>query len=271
MVVQTIAFAVYAFYKGYNLLGPRGHRLAMIGRALVIGNGVLTSFLAYYYISLPELSTIRQTQVVLTIILSIFFLRERVTILRIIACIMTIIAIVVLIRPTLLGAASSTISIITNEKTSWVPYSSTRNYLVGIGFALCTAFLYSIASVMNKVYFSAQHLHNSVLCFWSALSALIISIILVCVSHFLIKDARLFPRDWRLFVGIGLGLASIFVFIANQKAIKRERSSVVTIIYVTDIILALILQNLFTPIRSDLVVILGRFSFLLFPISFEIC
>jgi drug/metabolite transporter (DMT)-like permease len=263
MIAQTIAFAVYAFYKGYNLLGPSGHRIAMICRAILIGIGVLTSFLAYYYITLPDLSAIRQSQVILTMILSIFFLHERMTISRIIACVLTIIAIVVLIRPTTVGkSSSSTLMNLTNDKNSWMPYSSPWNSIIGIGFALCTAITYSIASVMNKIYFNTQHLYNSVLCFWSALSALFISIILVYVTHFSFKDARSFPHDWRLFVGIGLGLASIFVFIANQKAIKRERSSIVTLIYATDIILALILQNIFTHIKSDVIAILGRIDFL---------
>jgi drug/metabolite transporter (DMT)-like permease len=88
--------------------------------------------------------------------------------------------------------------------------------------------------------------------------ALIISIILVYLTHFTLENALLFPHDWRLYVGIGLALASIFVFIANQKAIKREHSSIVTVIYSTDILLALILQNLLTHIKSDAVIILGR-------------
>jgi len=272
MIVQTIAFAIYAFYKGYNLLGPDEYRIAMIGRGLLIGIGVLTSFLAYYYITLPDLSAIRQTQVILTIILSIFFLRERLTITRIVACILTLIAIIVLIRPTKLRASPSTTFNLTNPKTPWLPYSSPWNHIIGIGFALCTAITYSIASTMNKIYFSAQHLHNTVLCFWSALSALIISSILLSLTHFVIKDARSFPHDWRLFVGIGLALASIFVFIANQKAIKRERSSVVTLIYSTDIILALILQNLFTHIKSDIVIILGieSFFFIIYYITIDL-
>jgi hypothetical protein len=83
------------------------------------------------------------------------------------------------------------------------------------------------------------------------------------MTHFVVKDAVSFPHDWRLYVGIVLALASIFVFIANQKAIKRERSSIVTLIYSTDIILALILQNLFTQIKSDVMIILGKI-FLLF-------
>jgi drug/metabolite transporter (DMT)-like permease len=257
MIVQTFAFAIYAFYKGYDLLGPVGHRIPMICRGLLIGIGVLTSFLAYYYITLPDLSAIRQSQVVLTIILSIFFLHERITITRIVACILTIIAIILLIRPTKFGAISPTIHNLTNHKTSWIPYTSSWNYIIGIGLALCTAITFSIASIMNKIYFSTQHLHNTVLCFWSALSALIISTILVFLTHFVIEDVRSFPHDWRLFVGIALALASIFVFIANQKAIKRERSSIVTLIYSTDIILALILQNSFTHIKSDTVVILG--------------
>lgn len=264
MVVQTIAFSVYAFYKGYNLLGPSEHRIAMIVRALLIGIGALTSFLAYYYITLPDLSAIRQSQVILTIILSIFFLHERLTISRILACILTIIAIILLIRPTTIGSSSFKVYNLTNSKTSWIPYSSSWNYLIGIGFALCTAITYSIASIMNKIYFSAHHLHNTVLCLWSALSALVISFVLVNFTHFFIKDARSFPHDWRLFVAIGLAVASIFVFIANQKAIKRERSSIVTLIYSTDIILAFILQNIFTHIKSDIVVILGIQLFFFF-------
>lgn len=262
MSVQVIAFAIYAIYKGYNLLGPSEHRIAMIGRTFLVGVGTLTAFIAYYYISLPELSTVRQTQVILTVILSIFFLHERVTIARIFACILTIIGIVVLIRPTSIAASSSSkISNESNVETSWVPYIVRSSHIIGIGLALCTALAYSVASIMNKIYFSVQHLHNTVLCFWSALSGLILSIILVIITHFFIDNARSFPHDWRLFVGIGLGLASIFAFIANQKAIKRERASIVTLIYATDIVLALILQNVFTNITSDVVIILGQISF----------
>jgi len=261
MIIQTIAFAIYAIYKDYNLLGPKEHRLAMIFRALLISIGLLGSFLAYYYISLPELSAIRQCQVILTIVLSIFFLQERITVSRIIACILTIIAIIVLIRPTSIGGRKSNLSFSmlnsTNRNIPWVPYSSPWNYILGIGLALCTAITFSVASILNKIYFSSQHLQNSVLCFWSALTALIISTILVCLTHFFLPNPRAFPYDWRLFAGIGLAIASIFVFIANQKAIKRERSSIITLIYSTDIILVLFLQNLFTNTPTDIIIILG--------------
>ncbi|CAF0828238.1 unnamed protein product [Rotaria sordida] len=257
MFVQVIAFGIYAFYKDYNLLESNGHPIALICRALLIGIGTLTSFLAYYYIILPNLSAIRQTQVMFTIILSIFLLHGRITISRIIGCILMIIAIILFIRPNIFGISLSSLFNLTDDKTSWTPYSSSWNSIIGISFALCTAILYSIASIINKIYFNIQQLHNTVLCFWSALSALIISSILVYITHFVINDRRSFPHDWRLFVGIALALASIFVFIANQKAIKRERSSIVTIIYSTDIILALILQNIFTHIKSDLLAICG--------------
>ncbi|CAF1215485.1 unnamed protein product [Rotaria sp. Silwood1] len=257
MFVQLIAFGIYAFYKGYNLLEPNEHRIAIIVRALLIGIGTLTLFLAYYYITLPDISAIRQTQIMFTIILSIFFLHGRITISRIIACILIIIAIILLMRPRIFGRLFSSVFNSTEHKTSWIPYSSSWNSIIGISLALCTAISYSIASIMNKIYFSTEQLHNTVLCFWSALSSLIISSILLFVTHFVIKDARSFPHDWRLFVGIALAIASIFVFIANQKAIKRERSSIVTLIYSTDIVLALILQNIFTHIKSTAIVVLG--------------
>lgn len=261
MFVQTIAFGIYAFYKGYNLLGPNGHRIAMLTRAMLISIGALSSFLAYYYIMLPELSSIRQTQVILTMILSIFFLNERITTSRIIACVLAIIAIIVLIRPITFDTTSPLALNSSEWKISWISHTSSFSFVCGISLALCTAVTYSIASIMNKIYFSTQPLHNAVLCFWSAMSALIVSIILMSVRHFVLKNNQAFPNNWRLFVvASALALASIFIFIANQKAIKCERSSIVTFIYSTDILLALVLQNIFTHFKSDVVVILGKIS-----------
>ncbi|UJR30420.1 hypothetical protein I4U23_017955 [Adineta vaga] len=257
MIIQTIAFGVYAFYKGYNLLEPSEHRIAMIGRSILIGIGVLTAFLAYYYITLPNLSAIRQSQVILTIILSMFFLRERISIPRILAFILTCIAILVLTHRAKFSETETTEYNTTNYKNSWLPYSSSWNYIIGINLALFTAILHSIASVINKAYFSTEQIHDTVVCFWTALSTLVISSILVFITHFILKDARTFPHDWRLYTAFGLAILSIFAFVANQKAIRRERSSIVTLIYSTDIILALILQNLFTQFANDAVIILG--------------
>lgn len=258
MSVQILGFGVYAFYKNYHLLGSNGHPLMTILRSLPISIGTIASFLAYYYITLPDLSAIRQTQVVITIILSIFFLRERITIWRIIASILILLAIIILMRPITSGTALLSTFNIAEYKTSWVPYSSSWNYIIGVGLALITAISYSIASILNKFYFHTQPLYNTILCFWSALFGLLISIILLYLTRFVLKDPPSFPYDWRLFVGIALGLASCFVFIANQKAIKRERPSIVTLIYSTDIILALILQNVFSHIKSNLIVISGK-------------
>ena len=258
MLVQTIAFAVYAFYKGYNLLGPSEHRLAMMGRGVLIGLGTLSSFLAYYYIALPDLSAVRQTQVIFTVALSIVFLRERMTIARVVAGLLTILALVFLLRPSLLGSSFYVAANSTASGTAWIPYSSSGNRFLGIGLALCTALMFSVASILRRRYSSNEPLHNSVLCFWAALSALLVSTLLLCVTQLVVKDARFFPNDWRLFVTMGLALASMFVFIANQKAIKRQRSSIVTLIYATDILLALILQNVFTHVHSATIIIIGR-------------
>ncbi|CAF3591970.1 unnamed protein product [Adineta steineri] len=262
MIIQTIAFGVYAFYKGYNLLGPSDHRTAMICRAVLIGIGSLTSFLAYYFITIVDLSAIRQSQVIVTVILSIVVLHERATIVRIVACGITFIAIMIFYAE---EAFSS-------YNTFWNPNVITWNHLLGISLALCTAITHSMASTMNKRYFSIEQLHNTVLCFWSAISAFIISSIALFIKHFFssgahshsvyrqrlfFADTHLFPHDWRLFVSFLLALASIFVFIANQKAIKRGPPSIVTLVYSTDIVLALILHNIFSRIKSSKAGLLG--------------
>ncbi|CAF0854389.1 unnamed protein product [Adineta ricciae] len=269
MIIQTVAFGIYAFYKGYSLFEPFEYRTAMIARSVFIGIGVLTAYLAYYYITLPNLSAFRQTQVILTVLLSLIILREGITIPRILALVLTSIAVIVLTRPTKFGEAPTTEYNTNNYKNSWIPYSSSWNYIIGISLALCTAILHSIASVINKVYLTTQHIHDTVVCFWSALSALLISIALLWVTHFMIKDVRSFPHDWRLYAAFGLALLSIFAFVANQKAVKRAYSSTVTLIYSTDIILVLILQNLFTQFKSDAVIILG--CVLVFTSALIIC
>ena len=258
VIVQTAAFATYAFYKNYHLLGPLEFRGLMIARALFMSIGTLASFLAYYYISLADLSAIRQSQVVFSIVLSIFFLHERVTIVRILGFILTLIGIVVLFRPTSFSAASSAVVNLTDPSTTWIPHFSSWNHVVGIALALCAALMFSIASIIARMHTSTERLHNSVLCFWSSCFGLILSLILMSVSYYLVPQTRFVAYDWRLLVAVGLALASIFVFIANQKAIKRLQPSIVTLIYASDIIFAFILETFFTQIRSDLVLILGE-------------
>ena len=257
MVVQTVAFAVYVFYKSYPLLGPSERRGLMIARALFMSIGTLTSFLAYYYISLADLSAVRQSQVILTVVLSIFFLRERVTILRVLGLVLTLIGLVVLFRPIHFGAAASASVNLTAQSPAWIPHLSSWNHLLGMTLALCTALMFSIASIIARMSTTIERLPNSVLCFWTSCFGLILSLLLMSLSFYFVRDTRLVPRDWRLLVSVGLALASIFVFIANQKAIKRVQPSIVTLIYASDIIFALILQTLLTQIRSDLVLLLG--------------
>ncbi|CAF0832408.1 unnamed protein product [Didymodactylos carnosus] len=255
MFAQTIAFLIYAIYKNYNILGPPEYRLQMIIRGLVIGLGSFTGFIAYYYIPLPDLSAIRQSQVVWTIILCIIFLKERLTIQRLIACILTLFAIILISRPTILFRGK--ILPLDSNSTVNIPFFSSSakswGYLIGALLALTTAIAFSVSTVINKLLLNAK-LPNSVICFWSSMFALVISIISLILTHFVITKKSL-PHDRRLFAGCGIAVASILVMIANQKAIKREKASIVTLIYSTEIVLALFLQNVFTVVKSDWIVV----------------
>lgn len=264
MLVQTLAFVIYAFYKSYSLLGSPEYRLKMILWALLMSLGTLALFLAYYYITLPELSALRQTQVVFSILLSIFFFHERITVIRVLGCILTIIAIVVLFRPITYGAGVIPMLNVTHDATTWLPYSSSWNHLIGLVLAIVTALMFAIASMFNrKLSMIDEPLPNTTRCFWSAVFGLILSIGFLFVTHFAMKNRRSFPQDWRFFVAVALAVASIFVFVANQKAIKRLPASAVTIIYSTDILFALILQNIFTYLRTDFVIFFGCLGILI--------
>lgn len=258
MSVQTFAFLIYAVYKSYPFFGSSVHRFSMFTWAFFMSLGTLSAFIAYYYITLPEISAMRQTQVILTIILSIFFLHERITVMRIVGFILMIIAVVILLRPITYGAGFIPMINQTDVHSTWLPYSSSWNHLIGLIFGFVTALMFAVSSVMNRrISLTDESLPITIRCFWSGAFGLLISLVFVYLTHFLMENRRIFPQDWRLFVAIALAIASIFVFIANQKAIKRLPSSIVTIIYSSDIILTLILQNIFTSVSTDIVIIFG--------------
>ncbi|CAF1001705.1 unnamed protein product [Didymodactylos carnosus] len=258
MLAQTVAFFVYAIYKNYNILGPQGYRLRIILRGLMMAIGTSTIYLAYYYISLPGLSVIRQSQIVWTIILALIFLKERITIPRIVAFILTMIAVILIGRQTLLfreNLLPSEFNSTLNTPFSSFQFVKTSSYLFGSILVLIATIAFSISIILNKILLNAG-LHTSILCFWSSAFSLVISIILVIYTHFIIGSKSV-PHDWRLFTGFGLALASIFVFIGNQKALKREKVTIVTLTYSIDIVLALFLQNIFRNSKSDWIAYLG--------------
>ena len=63
--------------------------------------------------------------------------------------------------------------------------------------------------------------------------------------------------SWRYLLSSFVSLISIVGTVLSQKAIKREHPAVFSLLGSADIIFALILQNIFTSVRSNLYALLG--------------
>jgi drug/metabolite transporter (DMT)-like permease len=62
---------------------------------------------------------------------------------------------------------------------------------------------------------------------------------------------------WQYFVAASVSLIQLLSSTITQKAIKLEHPSIVSVVQSSDILFAIILQNLFANVKSNWLVILG--------------
>jgi drug/metabolite transporter (DMT)-like permease len=64
---------------------------------------------------------------------------------------------------------------------------------------------------------------------------------------------------WQYFVAASVSLFQVFSTTITQKAIKLEHPSIIAVVQSSDIIFAILLQNLFTRVKSNSFVLIGSF------------
>lgn len=239
--LQAVMGFCYALYKKYTLLGGTCRQISLqIFCSSAAAAGLMSFFLAVRYSELSDVITIAYTRVIWTIIFSSIAYREKPAMVTLLALPMTLSGVVLVTQPPFLFRSRAEV----NEKSDGLRY-------LGFIFACCSAITSSINVLLFKeLISSSKDMKPSVLNFQFCCSAFIL-----LASYQVYKRSIVF--SWRFFVSTGVSMLTIFGSILVQKAIKREHPSVFSLLCSSEIIFALIFQNLFTSTHSNLYTLLG--------------
>lgn len=195
--------------------------------------GFLSFFIGYRYIPLPDLTTIRYTQVIWIAIIAAIIYRERPTIPTVFAMLLTLIGVVLVAQPKF-------------------DFQSQR--FIGLMIAFYCSIAMSWMIVLNKILMSKYKINYRLILFQFTFVSLIIVTI-----HLLYTRWNQFERlfTWNYLYA---SLACLLQIIASEFALKSvqiEHPCIFTIVQSSDILFSILLQNLFSPIKSNFLSLIG--------------
>lgn len=256
--IQTLILIVFILYKHYTILvGPRNLVLLQIVRVILAVCGLLFFYLSYRYIPLPDLTTVRYTQVVWTAILAMIIFRERISIATVAAIVLTLIGVVCVAQPTFLFGDHRRVSAV-NQTTDPVVSESAGPYrILGLAFALVCALSISGSIVFNKQLL-VRKIPQSVLMFQFSFLTLLFLVGNHVRNRFVLHAyAHRSMFTWQFSVAASVSLLQLLSSTLTQKAIKLEHPSIVSVVQSSDILFALLLQNVIAAEKSNGLVFVG--------------
>lgn len=255
--LQTIILTIFICYKnGQFIYGTKNLILLQIVRAIISSSGFLLFFSSYRYIPLPDLTTCRYTQVVWTTILAMIIFRDRISIATIFAIIFTLTGVVFVAQPTFLFTKPQILSNQTNS-TSFESNKSTR--VLGLSLALACAVSISLSIVLNKKLIISKIPHSIIMLEFTFLNLCLLIINHLYNRFILYKYVNQTMFTWQFFVAASVSLMQVFSSTLTQCAVKLEHPSIVSVVQSSDILFAILLQNIFTNDKSNWFVLIGSF------------
>jgi drug/metabolite transporter (DMT)-like permease len=255
----TLALISFGFimYKGYRLI-PDCNVFLILIRSLFAAGGSILYYLGLTLLPLPDLTTIRYTQVVWTALLALIIFRERISIPTIMASVLTLIGVVCVAQPTFLFPQPK----ILNETLGETFTTDNNKRLFGMVVAVSCALSISISIVLNKKLMQ-RNVRQSIIMFYFFLITPIILLIIQIHYWVFSKTKRqefnfkkvFITKDF-IFATI-IGVLQLVPMILLQKSVKREHPSIVTVVQSSDILFAIILQNAFTSSKTNLIALIG--------------
>ncbi len=262
--VQLIIIMPIAILFKHNIFGDKGQR-TMLSLRSMIGTLSLMSF--YFSVSLINPSDTVALFNCFVIFVSIFarvFLKEKLTIVHLLALTLSMIGIFLISQPHFLfGNSTPTNITINNTNATSLSFSfiSQREYIqyIGSGFALFGAFAYTVVALMTKTLTNVKA-HVTVICVYASYFGLPIS---ACVSltliytgvekrpRFSLDDASQSMLLWDIFYSSISASFGVCAQMFTNTAIKLEDVNKVALLESTDLIFNFLFQYLFLKIKSN--------------------
>ncbi|CAF2066662.1 unnamed protein product [Rotaria magnacalcarata] len=251
MILQATIMFSFVVYNKYTLVAHQPRELFLqILCASTDALGFFLYFLAVRYVELSDVNTLAYTRVVWTVVLSVIVYRERPSIGTLLALPLTLLGVVLVTQPTFLfpSAQSS---------------ANTVNYRLRVlGFIMAiTCALTSALNVLSykQLISTSKQIKPSVINFQFSFTVCLFLIANQFYKVFYLKSVTSLSYfiSWPYLLSSIVCLISILGSILIQKGIKREHPAVFSLLSAADIIYALILQNIFTSVRSNFYALLG--------------
>jgi len=261
-ILQTLILVAFVSYKKTKLInGSINLILLQIIRTIIATSGFFLFYTSYRYIPLPDLTTCRYTQVVWTAILAMIIFHERISISTVLAIIFTLTGVIFVAQPTflfqnpqILSNKSQTIF----NRTADIDYESDKSYrLLGLCLALGCSVSLSFSMVLNKKLLMSKIPQSIIMLELSLLSLSLLIINHIYNRFILHKYANQTMFTWQFFVAASVSLMQVFSSTITQRAIKLEHPSIISVVQSSDILFAIILQNLFSKVKSNWFVFIG--------------
>ncbi|CAF1334339.1 unnamed protein product [Rotaria sordida] len=216
--------------------------------------GIFAYYLAYRYLTLPDVITIRFTQVIWTAIITTVLYREKPSIPMIVAILLTTIGVIFVAQPTFLFSKISTTS-----KTNIS--NNSQPHIIGILIAFYCSIAFAIGVLSNKHLFLRYKTKHSLIVFYFTFITLCALIAYVFYKYnYSIGQTQSFKNDffnWRYLCASSVFLLYTPGLLLMQKAIKYEHPSIFTILQSSGILFSIILQNTFSSVKSNLLSLFG--------------
>lgn len=257
--VQALISIGFIIYKGYHPF-PQSDGLLVMIRSLFAAAGTIAFYYCLALLPLPDLMTVRYTQVVWTAVIALIIFRERITLPTIIASILTLIGVICVAQPTFIFPKKK----IFNDTLQEPITMKNDQRLIGMIIALLCALAISMSVVLNKKLIQQKVLQSIIMLYFLLTTLSILLIIRIYYWVFLRPKEQEFDFK-KIFLTRDFFFASIITvshfipMVLSQKAIKREHPSIITVVNSSDILFALILQNLFSSTKTNSFALIGSF------------
>lgn len=255
-MVQIPLFAVFVIRRHYSFwIGSSKEKWLQIVLCVLSGAVFLGYFIGFRYLPLPDLTVLSFTRLLWTVVFGLLIYKEKPTAMILLAVCLTLFGVVFVTQPTFLFETAAT----EETSASAIVHSKTNTRLIGIALGLITGLLSAFTLLIFKQLITLK-LKPSVLILQHSLVFFLCLILNQVYKCFLLNDTTLFNAvifQWKYWLATIISLMQTLAVICGNRAVKREPPSIVTIISASEIIYAIILQNLFTKTRSNLWALLG--------------
>lgn len=259
-LLQSLVAYIYNVFRGYPLFkGAKNQHLLCFVAAFFATTNNLFFYLGLSIVVLPDATTVRYTAIVWTAIISIVAFHEKVSLITIFSVLLTFTGIVLVAQPTFLFSKLSNITM--NPITSDHISSNGTRY-IGLFLVFLGALSISFSVISTKKLYDKYNVKPMVFMFHFSILTGITFLVTRLVMRLRQPEISLVDElqqyvTFKFLLASFIGVLQIIPAILYQEAIRLEHPSIVTVAQSSELLFAILLQNIFTDLKSNWLAITG--------------